>query len=520
MASVNYPVNQGASYIDLVLLGLRRWPDRVAIWDATGIELTYVELEQRIWQFAAILRDKGLGPGRGLAQLAANRTDAFVTMIAAMALGARYTPLHPMGSLDDQLYILDDAEISVLVIDTPVFEERGESLAGHVSVTLTLGDAAFGEDLIQLAMAADRFVPETLPASEDVAWVTYTGGTTGTPKGVVQTQSSMAASCLISTAEWEWPEDIRYLASSPISHAAGFLVAPTLLKGGTVYLLPGFDPDKVLDLIESGINTLFLVPTMIYALLDHPRTTDADLSNLELMIYASAPMAPTRLKDALHEFGSVMMQCYGQTENVHLTLMRKSEHDFTRPDRFLSCGRPPAGMQTKVLDEEGKEKPVGEIGEVCARGSAIMAGYWKLPEATDEVFRGGWLHTGDLGKMDEEGFIYLVDRAKDMIISGGFNVDPREVEDVLSDHPSVAHCAVIGVPDEKWGERVLGAVVPRPGENVSEEELIDLVKDRKGVVHAPKEIMIVNELPLTALGKTDKKALRADFWAGHSRMVN
>jgi fatty-acyl-CoA synthase len=517
-------LHQGSTYVDLVLQGLGRFPEREAVVDAGGMRLTYAELETRIWRFAAVLRELGLAPGDAIAQLTTNRTDAFVTMVAALASNIRYTPLHPMGSLEDQLYILADAEIDALVVDVPYFADRGDQLrqgaSGDLKV-LTLGEAEFGSNLVAAAEAVEPLKDPALPGYDDIAWVTYTGGTTGKPKGVVHTQGSMAATALVSLAEWQWSQPVKYLASSPISHAAGFLVVPTLLQGGTVYLIPAFDPDAVLDLVErEGVNTLFLVPTMIYVLMDHPRTESADLSNLESIIYASAPMSPTRLREALHLFGPVMMQCYGQTESIHLTLMRKEEHDVRHLDRLASCGRPPAGMVLAILNEAGEPVERGEIGEVCVRGASVMHGYWKQPETTAETLRGGWLHTGDLGYQDNEGFLFLVDRAKDMIISGGFNVYPKEVEDVLTSHPAVAQSAVIGVPDEKWGEKVAAIVVCRPEARVSAEELISLVKERKGAVQAPKIVEFAENLPITALGKTDKKALRKAYWGERERMVN
>jgi fatty-acyl-CoA synthase len=519
-ASGHDPLHQSPGYADLVMQGLRRWPDRVAVIDATGLTLTYKTLEQRIWQFAGVLAANGLQKGQGLAQLASNRIDGFITMIASMVVGARYTPLHPMGSLNDQRFILKDAEISILVVDTIDFKTRGRNLVDSVPTVLSLGTCDYAADLVDIATS--MIDPARLSASSptDISWLTYTGGTTGQQKGVILTQANMAASCLISTAEWEWPEQISYLACSPISHAAGFLVTPTLLKGGTITLLPGFDPDRIIDLIEDGINTLFLVPTMIYALLDHPRIQDADLSNLELLVYASAPMSPPRLRDALHLFGPVMMQCYGQTENIHLTMMRKSEHDFLKQERLLSCGRPPAGMQTEILNEDNLPVPVGEIAEVCARGPSVMSGYWKQPETTQQTLNNGWLRTGDLGRKDEEGFIYLVDRTKDVIISGGFNIYPKEVENVLQSHPAVSNSAVIGAPDEKWGERVVAFVVWKSGKTGTRDDLVELVRDEKGPIQAPKEIHFVNELPLTSLGKIDKQALRTGFWHNQERMVN
>lgn len=515
---------QGDTYFDLILKGLRRWPQRDAIVDAGGMSLTYAELEQRIWRVARCLRDAGLKPGDGVAQLAANRVDTFATMAAVLANGMRYTPLHPMGSLEDQLFILEDAEIKVLVVDVPYFAQRGLELQDGASEQLqvfTLGEAEFGSSLPLLADQAEPEILSDLPGFDDIAWVSYTGGTTGKPKGVIMTQGGMAAKSLISMAEWQWPQEIRYLASSPISHAAGFLLIPTFLNGGKVYLTAGFDPDRVLDLVEKErVNTLFLVPTMIYVLMDHPRSGSADLSSIESIIYASAPMSPTRLEEALQLFGPVMLQCYGQTECIHLTMMRKEEHCTDKPGRLASCGRPPAGVQMALLDERGQPVAPGEVGEVCIRSAAVMGGYWKRPEATAEALAGDWLHTGDLARQDEEGFYYLVDRAKDMIISGGFNIYPREVEDVLTAHPGVALAAVIGIPDDKWGEKVIAVVVPRKGAVVEPGELIELVKTRKGAIQAPKQIDLVDALPQTALGKTDKKALRQRYWGDRERMVN
>jgi fatty-acyl-CoA synthase len=215
-----------------------------------------------------------------------------------------------------------------------------------------------------------------------------------------------------------------------------------------------------------------------------------------------------------------MMQCYGQTECIHLTMMRKEEHRLDKPGRLASCGKPPAGVHMALLGEEGREVPHGDVGEVCIRSAAVMAGYWQRPEQTAETFKDGWLHTGDLAYQDEEGFYYLVDRVKDMIISGGFNVYPREVEDVLTAHSAVAMAAVIGVPDEKWGEKVVAVVVMREGASVEAEELIALVKERKGAIQAPKQVDFVPALPQTALGKTDKKALRKQYWGDRDRMVS
>ena len=233
-------------------------------------------------------------------------------------------------------------------------------------------------------------------------------------------------------------------------------------------------------------------------------------------------MSPARLVEGIERFGPVFMQLYGQSEVPNcITVLRRDDHDpVAHPERLASCGAPVAGLQVKLLDEDGHEVPEGEVGEICCRGPLVMAGYWNKPEETARAFRHGWLYTGDLARRDADGFLYIVDRSKDMIISGGFNVFPREVEDVLTRHPAVAAAAVIGVPDPKWGEAVKAVVVCRAGAEVSAEALIAMVRDAKGVVHAPKSVDFTDDLPVTGLGKPDKKVLRARYWGGAARAVN
>jgi fatty-acyl-CoA synthase len=285
-------------------------------------------------------------------------------------------------------------------------------------------------------------------------------------------------------------------------------------------MLKGFDPEAVLSTIQrERINFTLFVPTMIYVLLDHPNLPKTDLSSLELLLYGASPMSPSRLIEGLERIGPVFSQLYGQTECYPASVLRKADHDPNNPELFLSCGFPIAACQMKILDDDDREVATGEAGEICIRASHVMAEYWKRPEQTAETLKNGWLHTGDIAKADERGYMYILDRKKDMIVSGGFNIFPREVEDVLSTHADVAMVAVVGVPDDKWGEAVTAIVVPRAGAQPDEQALIELVKQRKGSAHAPKHIKFVKELPMTGVGKVDKKALRASFWAGRERMV-
>src|SRR5262249_7309040 len=316
------------------------------------------------------------------------------------------------------------------------------------------------------------------------------------------------------------PDTPSYLTVAPISHVAGTKVLPTLMRGGTVHMLKGFDPEAVLATIQrERINFTLLVPTMIYVLLDHPSLAKTDLSSLELLLYGASPMSPSRLVEGIERIGPVFSQLYGQTECYPVSVLRKADHDPKTPELFLSCGFPIAACEVKILDDNDREVATGEAGEICVRAQHVMAEYWKRPDITAETRRSGCLPPGAIARRDERGYMFILDRKKDMIVSGGFNIFPREVEDVLTQHADVAMCAVVGVPDDKWGEAVTAVVVAREGAQPDADELIGLVKARKGSAHAPKQIQFVKELPMTGVGKVDKKALRATFWAGRDRMV-
>jgi fatty-acyl-CoA synthase len=321
------------------------------------------------------------------------------------------------------------------------------------------------------------------------------------------------------TASWRLPVDPRTLIATPITHAGVLPVLPTLLRGGTVVLQASFNPDKWLAAVEHPrINYVFTIPTLLYALLDQGGLDRFDLTSLETVVYGASPMSPVRVDEAQHVFGRILLQAYGQTECTGMaTTLLPSEHD---PENRTSCGRAVLGSEVDVLDEDGHRMPTGAIGEICVRSRAVMSGYWKRPLETADVLRHGWLRTGDMAYRSESGYFHIVDRKKDMVISGGFNIYPREIEDVLADDPTVSQAAVIGVPDPKWGEAVKAFVVPRPGCAPDPDALIASVKARKGSHHAPKSIEVVDQLPVTKVGKIDKKVLRATYWADLERAVN
>ena len=311
----------------------------------------------------------------------------------------------------------------------------------------------------------------------------YTGGTTGRSKGVMIAHRCLVNMATIIFADWDWPSEIRYLVATPISHAGGVNIFPVMMRGGFSRLAAGFEMESYCRTIaEEKINAIMLVPTIIYALIDAVDVRARhDLSSLEMIIYGAAPMSPDRLREGMRIFGDVFVQFYGQTEAPQcVTTLRKADHDLRHPQRLGSCGRPNPLVDVKLFDLDMREVEVGQPGEICVRGALVMNGYWKRPEATEEAFRGGWLHTGDVAIQDADGYFHIVDRTKDMIISGGFNIYPREVEDALMAHGAVASAAVIGVPDEKWGEAVKAFVVLKKGANVDAAALHAHVKEKRG----------------------------------------
>ncbi len=507
----------------MTLRAFQRFPDRMAfVWD--GGSLSYRAAHTLIGRLQAAMSAAGLKKGLTAAFLSANSAETWCAGIAAQGLGLVVTWLHPLGSLADHLDVIEDSGASVLIVDPRTHAQRGGELAARaadrLATVLTMGRADFGRDLMAAAEKAGEAAPVDLTDPDDYAIINYTGGTTGKSKGAIRRHRSTAASAVSIAADFEFPAVPRYLAAAPITHVSGTKVLPSLLRGGTIHLLKGFEPEKFLATIErEKINFTLMVPTMIYVLLDHPKLDRTDLSSLELVLYGASPMSPTRLVEGLERIGPVFSQLYGQTECYPVSVLRKGDHDAKRPELFASCGFPIASCSVSLRDEDNNEVKPGEAGEICVRAPHAMEQYWKRPEQTAETFKGGWLHTGDVARADERGYLYIVDRKKDMIVSGGFNIFPREVEDVLSSHPDVAMAAVIGVPHEKWGEAVAALIVARPGTRPAAEALMQLVKDRKGGTHAPKQVEFVDSLPLTAVGKVDKKVLRAKYWAGQARQV-
>lgn len=527
---LRHPIHSG----HLTVGALKRNRDKPVLFlgDTT---LTGGQLAERISQYIQAFEAVGAGTGAAVGLLSLNRPEVLMIIGAGQTQGYRRTALHPLGSLDDHAYVLSDAGVSSLIIDpNPMFTERALGLLEKVpslKQILTIGPVpeALAGVAVDLAAEAAKYEPQPLVAADlppdHIGGLTYTGGTTGKPKGVMGTVQSITTMTTIQLAEWEWPENPRFLMCTPLSHAGAAFFVPTIIKGGELIVLTKFDPAEVLRVIEEQkITATMLVPSMIYALMDHPDSHTRDLSSLETVYYGASAMNPVRLAEAIRRFGPIFAQYYGQSEApMVITYLAKKDHD---EKRLTSCGKPTLFARTALLDEDGRRVPQGEVGEICVSGPLVSGGYWQLPEPTAETFRDGWMHTGDLAREDEDGFWYIVDRTKDMIVTGGFNVFPREVEDVVAEHPAVAQVCVIGTPDEKWGEAVTAVVVLRPDAPTDDDavarmtaEIQASVKERKGSVQSPKQVVVVESVPVTALGKPDKKAVRAQFWAGAERRV-
>lgn len=523
MEQLSRRVHEGGDIGGLIVSAINRFPDRTAFID-DGKSISYAELGTIIGQAIAAFHALGLSHGDGVMQLAGNRVEVFVVMAAAYLLGLRSITLHAMGGYDDHAYIVGDAEPSLLITESAHRERALELRASCPGVHHWFAHGIC-EDFDNFWDFAASLEPAPLvPMADcnDVIRLAYTGGTTGKPKGVMLANRSVWMQATLIMAARSVRAGCRLLCATPISHGAGSMIVPTLVNGGTIILHRKFDPEAFIEAIEiHRVNMVLLVPTMFYKLLDHPRCKTADFSSVEMISYGASPMVPTRIREAIDRIGPVLCQTYGQTEcPSNILQLRIEDHLRTDVDVLGSAGMPYPGVTVAIMDENDQPVPEGEVGELCVRSPLVMDGYWKKPDLTAEVMRNGWLHTGDVARRDSRGYYYLVDRRKDMIISGGFNVYPKEIEEVIACHPAIAMVAVIGVPDDKWGESVKAIVVPRPGAEVDVDVIKNMIRKSKGKVYVPKTVDVVDQLPLTPVGKPDKKMLRSRYWGGQTRSIH
>ena len=515
-------VDYGMTLGQEVIRTLSRYPSRTAFsWD--GGSWTYAHSLEMLGRMQAAFFKNGLESGDTVVVLSSNRAEAWCAGAAAQCLGAAMSPLHPLASLDDHLYQIADCKPAFLIIDALKHADRGRALVERIDPgikVLSLGPSDFAPDLLQICADAGTASATNKASLDDVCTILYTGGSTGRSKGVVRTNRAYSYFTAMTIADYDMTGTPNFLAAAPISHVAYTFVLPTLARGGTIHLMRGFDPHQTLRTIEQKkISFTLAVPTMIYGLMDTSEVHDTDLSALTRLVYGGSPMSPTQLERGLDLFGPVFCQLYGTTETFAISALSPEDHDLSRKELFSSCGTVSKMGQIKLLNDDGHEVPLGEVGEICVRSPLNMSHYLNLPEETAETIKDGWVHTGDLAHANEEGFHFIVDRKKDMIVTGGFNVYPRGIEDCLTTDSSVSMAAVIGVPDKRWGEAVKAFVVPTSGEAPDEAVLKSLVKEKLGSVQTPKSIEFVDALPLTAVGKVDKKELRKAYWSDQKRQV-
>lgn len=513
--------------IDFFDRGAAHYPDR-ACFVAGERSYSYREIRELTLRIANGLRSHGFVAGTKGAVLSMNDPIAFTCTLSILRAGGVWVPVNPRNALEEHVHILSEFDCELLFYHSqlqPIVDEIRKRVPGirhYLCVDTAVGDVPAVSDW------ANQFPAEEvwLPCDPDaLALLVGTGGTTGKPKGVMLTNRNVETFCAATMTAMPYAEPPVYLAAAPLTHAAGILCFPLMAEGATTVIHTHVDPKDILAAIPlHRVTTLFLPPTAIYVLLAQPNVRDVDYSTLRYFIYGAAPMSVEKLKQALDVFGPVMAQLFGQTEApMMITFMTPREHrENGQPasDRRLkSCGRATPFVRVAVMDDNGKLLPQNEVGEIVVQGDLVTNGYYKNPEATAVSRAFGWHHTGDMGYRDEEGYYYIVDRKKDLIISGGFNIYPGEIEQVIWSHEAVQDCAVVGVPDDKWGEAVRAVVELKKGKSVTAEELIALCKSRLGSVKAPKSVEFVVALPRSSVGKVLKKDVRAAYWTGRDRKI-
>jgi acyl-CoA synthetase (AMP-forming)/AMP-acid ligase II len=513
--------------IDFFDRGADRFADRTFLIDADGSR-TYRDSQRMSHRLAAALLHHGLNAGDKAAVYSPNSAAAFECVLGILRAGGVWVPVNARNSAEENSRMLHVFDVRVLFFHSSLepevraIKETCAAIEKFVCIDANVAFAPSVDNWISVE-PADRFVDLPEDSNGPIA-IFPTGGTTGTPKGVMwgtRQFEAQIANFLLAMPPRKTPV---HLVTAPLTHAAGVFTLLLSAVGATHIVLTRAEPQLILEAIQrEQVTHLYLPPTVIYMLLGHPGVKNFNFSSLEYFMYGGAPMSVEKLKDAVETFGPVMAQTYGQMEAPGFcTYLSPADHVASlkaRPERLASCGRPTMFTFVNIMDDNGNLLRAGEIGEIVVRGALVMQGYYRNPEATAAVSQYGWHHTGDLGYWDEDGYFYLVDRKRDLIITGGFNVYPGEVEQVIWSHEDVQDCAVVGVPDEKWGEAVKAIVELKPGAAVAEAELIALCKERLGGVKAPKSIEFWPTLPRTSAGKVRKKDIRERFWIDQKRKI-
>ena len=499
---------------------------------------SYAEVAERVQRLATGLNRLGVENGDRVTILMKNHAAFVEVSFAAYRLGAIKVPLNSMLTPSEHELLVSDAGADTLVTEASFLDHCG-AMGVEFDTVVTVDGERTDVPFAETATGYEELVAETPPEAEmadvdldDRCALMYTSGTTGRPKGVQHTHGTWLSVALGLKSALEQQAGDVTLHAAPLTHGSGFLVESTILAEGTNHIQAGFEPKRFLETVEAvGVNTVFVAPTMIYKLLDNYEGNEAyETDSLRSLYYAGSPMTAARIEEGIERLGNVFVQSYGQMEVPMLvTLLDQEDHRIAAENdahrsRLQSAGREVDIAHLRVVGEDGESVPTGEVGEVVVKAPHATPGYWNLPEATEEAFSDGWLHTGDMARLDENGYLYIMDRKNDMIITGGMNVFPREIEEVIVEHEHVSNAAVIGVPDDYWGEKVTAIVEPRPDAGVATgtltAEIDELCEGRLAAYKKPKRIEIVAELPRNSYGKVLKTELREERWEGTDRNVN
>ena len=488
----------------------RRYPEHIAA-ECAGQTICYADLHAKVQAMAAGLQALDPKIGSRIAICAHNSIDHLMCWLAVLAAGKVWVPLQPMTPAAELQRLIAFTGADIVIVQP----QTRDLVAGVSSKVLVCDAENHGERTVGALIAAhagQRPQPFDLPLSATQA-IKFTGGTTGTPKGVMQPYRAWNTNIITQIEAWGMAAGERYLAAAPVTHGTSTYILPTLATGGTLVLLDRPRPEETLAALQTGrIVTTFVPPTVLYMLMELGNVKDSSYPHLRNLIYGAGPMRLEAILRAQEIFGPCIASTYGQTEAPQIATMISAQ-DLLRPEKRASVGRETMLTQVEVMGGDGTILPRGETGEIVIRGDLLMTGYWDQPEKTAETTVNGWLRTGDLGLIDEEGFLFIRGRAREMIITGGFSVYPGDVEPVLGEHPAVIDCAVYGVPDDKWGEAVHAAAEIRG--NVRADELIAFLRARLGPVKTPKSIVFYEHLPRNAIGKLQRSQLSRDHCARH-----
>lgn len=495
--------------IDFLWRAAARWPQRTAIDAPEGLT-SYATLAAEVAALAAGLRALDGRTGSRVGILASNSREHLVALLATLAAGKVWVPLNVKSTAPEIKRIVDVTEPGIVVVDPA----SAALIDGADTQRVWTGPASPDAQPTVAALVARHAGASRIDLAalglrdSDTQAIKFTGGTTGAPKGVMQPYRAWLANITNQIHGWGFDEHERYVLAAPITHGTSTYVMPVLAQGGCHVVLAEAGAEAVRTAFRDRAGSCcFMPPTLVYMLMALPGSSAADYPKLRRLIYGGAPMPPEKIRQVRAFFGPVLGTTYGQTEAPQiLTLMRPEDFDDER--NWASVGRRSWFSDVEIMAPDGSLLPPGEVGEVVARGDLVMSGYWRLPEKTAETLVDGWLHTGDRGLIDERGYLFLKDRLKELVITGGFNVYPIDVENALGQHPAVHECAVFGLPDDKWGEAVQAAVQLRAGATATEAELIAWVREKLGPVQTPKHIHFHANLPRSPVGKVLKTEVR------------